>query len=252
MIETISSIVEWQALRGQITKTLGFVPTMGNLHAGHKSLLERSVKENELTVLSIYVNPTQFDDQADYANYPKTLEQDLNLAEQLGVNYILTPSYDELYVDNYRYHIIETELSKTMEGKSRVGHFDGVLTVVMKLLMLVKASKVYLGEKDFQQLQLVKGMAEVFFVDTEIVACPIVRDVNGLALSSRNSRLSPEQYKMALNFPRILSQNLPIQTIKQQLNDCGLEVDYVEEYQGRRLGAVKVGDVRLIDNFYSC
>ncbi len=248
MTKIIENLNEWRQERQQLTSSIGFVPTMGHLHAGHQSLLERSKAENDITVLSIFVNPTQFNNAADLANYPKTLEQDVAIAESLSVDYILIPDYEALYPDNYSYKITESKYSNLMEGKYRSGHFDGVLTVVMKLLMLVKATKAYFGEKDWQQLQLVTNMTQAFFVDTEVVGCPIVRDEHGLALSSRNSRLSPKQYQLARNFPKILASKNKPAAIINQLQKLGFKVDYVEEHDGRRFGAVWVGDVRLIDN----
>ena len=166
----------------------------------------------------------------------------------LGVDYVLLPSYDELYADSYCYRITESKLSQCMEGQHRTGHFDGMLTVVMKLLMLVKPTQAYFGEKDFQQLQLVSDMTKAFFIDTKIVACPTVRDQNGLALSSRNSQLNIEQYQLAIQFPKLLVSTKTLTEIKHDLEQLGFIVDYIEEFQGRRYGAVRLGTVRLIDN----
>lgn len=251
MSQLFNSIKDWREFRQAkllANKKIGFVPTMGNLHAGHQSLLHRSVQENDYTVLSIFVNPTQFDNPEDLKKYPRTLEQDIELAKASGVDFIFIPEYEALYPDNYRYRVQESELSQQLCGKHRPGHFDGMLTVVLKLLQLVKADKAYFGEKDFQQLQLITGMAEAFFLDTKIIPCPIIRDDNTLALSSRNSRLLPEQYQMALHFPKLLQTNLTKQAIISALTELGFEVDYIEEHNGRRFGAVKIGQVRLIDN----
>ena len=146
---------------------IGFVPTMGNLHQGHLSLLERCCTENDISVLSIFINPTQFNNKNDYTNYPQTLEQDLALAEKAKVDYILMPTYSELYPDDFAYQVSETKISQELEGKFRPGHFTGMLTVVLKLLLLVKAHRAYFGEKDYQQLQLIRGMAKSFFLETE-------------------------------------------------------------------------------------
>lgn len=248
MTKIIKSIPKWQTWRQQITRTIGLVTTMGNLHAGHESLLARSKQENDITVLSIFVNPTQFDNPGDLTNYPRTFEQDVVIAEKIGVDCVLAPDYKALYPDDYRYKVAETELSQIMEGKERLGHFDGMLTIVMKLLLLVKATRTYFGEKDWQQLQLVTGMAKAFFVGTEVVPCATVRDNNDLALSSRNSRLTPAQYDLALNFPRLLRAKESVTVIRKQLEQLGFEVEYIEEHAGRRVGAVKLGEVRLIDN----
>jgi pantoate--beta-alanine ligase len=252
MSKIIKSLAEWRALRQQDifnNKKIGVVLTMGNLHRGHQSLLARSATENAYTVLSLFINPTQFNNAADLATYPRTHEQDIKIAHEAAVDFILCPDYAELYPDNYRYKVSESELSQRLCGKHRPGHFDGVLTVVLKLLQLVKARRTYFGEKDFQQLQLVTEMARAFFVDTEIVACPTVRDENGLALSSRNNRLTPEQYQLARRFPQLLNSENSVTEISAALTRLGFTVDYVEDYNGRRFGAVHVGQVRLIDNF---
>lgn len=250
MLKIFYNLSGWTNTRSKILSniSIGFVPTMGNLHQGHQSLLEKSRNENDITVLSIFVNPTQFDNNNDFANYPKTIEADIALAEKIGVDYLLIPSYTELYPDNFSYKIIETDTSKEMEGAFRKGHFAGMLTIVMKLLMLVKSSRAYFGEKDWQQLQLVKGLVKAFFVDTEVISCQTLRDENGLALSSRNSRLKAKEYNVAINFPKLLASDLSLLEITTQLQKLGFFVDYVEEVEGRRFGAVTIDGVRLIDN----
>lgn len=248
MTQVIYALSEWQTLRSRLQGTLGFVPTMGNLHEGHKSLLKRATQENQYTVLSIFLNPTQFDEAKDFENYPQTLQADIDVAKKQGVDWVLVPSSEAIYPDKYRYRVTETDLSHQFCGQRRPGHFDGVLTVVLKLLQLVKATRAYFGEKDFQQLELVQGMVRAFFLEVEIVACPTLRDSNGLALSSRNSQLTPAAYQLALQFPKLLASSQPITTIRDQLSLLGFLVGYVEEYKGRRLGAVKVGGVWLIDN----
>lgn len=251
MTKIFTSVKEWQTFRSQPlfnNKSIGFVPTMGNLHNGHESLLKRAKQENDYTILSIFVNPTQFDNKNDLIFYPRTLEQDKEIAERSSVDFILVPEYADLYPDNYCFQVIETEFSQLMEGQTRPGHFSGMLTIVMKLISLVKPQRTYFGEKDFQQLQLVKRMAEAFFLDTKIVACETVRDELGLALSSRNSRLTQEQYQLATYFPKILQQPFAVHEIKNELIKAGFVVDYIVDYDGRRFGAVRVGEVRLIDN----
>ena len=249
MTQITHTLKEWQTIRKAFKQnSIGFVPTMGNLHKGHESLLIRAKAENPITVLSIFVNPTQFDDPEDFKNYPQTLEKDLKIAKKLAVDFVLIPKKEDLYPDNYRYLVKETHFSHTLCGKSRPGHFEGVLTIVLKLLLLVKPTSVYFGEKDFQQLELVKGMVQAFFLDINVVPCPTIRDINGLALSSRNQRLSKEQYQLALEFPRLLHSTLTNQEILARLTQLGFVVDYIEEHQGRRLGAVRIGEVRLIDN----
>ena len=250
-MKIFNSINDWQAFRkGAVfnDKSIGFIPTMGNLHQGHRMLLQRSVAENQLSVLSIYVNPSQFDDPADLQHYPRTLEQDLVMAENAGVDFVILPEYAQIYPDNYRYKVSETDFSQLLCGKSRAGHFDGVLTIVLKLLLLVKAQKAYFGEKDYQQLQLVRDMCQAFFIDTTIVPCFTVREATGLALSSRNNRLTPVERSVAPEFYRLLSSDLSLPDIRQRLAAKGFEIDYIEEYDGRRFGAVITGSVRLIDN----
>lgn len=251
MTQIINSIAVWRELRRTAafrSKTLGFVPTMGNLHAGHQSLLQRSVQENQLSVLSIFVNPTQFNDPNDLANYPRTLAQDLAMAQEVGIDYVLVPECEQLYADDYRYKVSENSFSRLLCGQSRPGHFDGVLTIVLKLLLLVKADKAYFGEKDYQQLTLITDMCQAFFIDTEVVPCPTVRTAAGLALSSRNNLLSAQAKELAPLFYTLLSSALTIPEIKQALSAKGFIIDYIEEYAGRRFGAVKLDNVRLIDN----
>ena len=228
--------------------TLGFVPTMGGLHEGHLSLVRRSLAENDRTLVSIFVNPTQFDDPSDLAGYPRTLDADLTMLRDLGTDFVLVPDEAELYPDRFRYRVSETEVSKVLEGAHRPGHFDGVLTVVLKLLQIASAERAYFGEKDWQQLSLVRGMAEAFFLPTAIVGCPTVRDADGLALSSRNRRLSPSNRLNAPKFYEILSTSPTPDDAFRALRAAGFGVDYVEDRDGRRLGAVRLGDVRLIDN----
>ncbi|PWU05281.1 MAG: pantoate--beta-alanine ligase [Verrucomicrobia bacterium] len=246
-----TSIKDWQTFRKEENlSSLCFVPTMGNLHLGHQSLLERSSQENTHTLLTIFINPTQFNNKEDLENYPRTLESDIAIAQQAHVNFILAPTFADIYPDNYTYKMSETNLSNLMEGKHRPNHFDGMLTIVLKLLLIAKATRAYFGEKDFQQLQLVQNLAQAFFLDTEIISCPTIRDQNGFALSSRNTRLTPEEYTQALNFPKLLSSHSSSpQTISQNLKNLGFKVDYIEEHDGRRFGAVSLGNVRLIDNF---
>ena len=250
-MKIIKSIDAWKICRRKNMpkeKSIGLVATMGCLHAGHTSLLTRSLAETDITVLSIFLNPTQFDNPEDLQDYPGDLSADLKLAEELGVDYILQPDYAELYPDNYRYKICENTLSHKLCGQAREGHFDGVLTIVMKLLQLVSPTRAYFGEKDYQQLQLIQDMVKAFFLDIDIIACETVRDENGLALSSRNFRLSKQEYQLAVQFAKILPEKKPLSTIKAKLDELGIKIDYLEEYQKRRFAAVFVGDVRLIDN----
>lgn len=229
-------------------KSIGFVPTMGALHDGHASLLERCRSENDVVVLSIYVNPTQFDNKDDLARYPLTFEHDCEVAARAGVDYIIFPTYDQMYADGYRYRVSENDLSLKLCGAHRPGHFDGVLTVVMKLLNLAQADRAYFGEKDYQQLLLIKGMVETFFMRTQIVSCPTVREKDGLALSSRNVNLPSEARQLAPRFNLALREARTADEAKTRLQNEGFDVDYVEDIENRRFGAVKIGGVRLIDN----
>jgi pantoate--beta-alanine ligase len=241
---------DWQAARAAMDPLglrVGFVPTMGALHAGHRSLLERARAENDHVVLSVFVNPTQFEDPGDLKRYPRTLGDDLKLAEGL-VDCVLAPDPDLMYADDYRYRMTEYTVSTRLEGAHRAGHFEGVLTVVLKLLNLVRPHRAYFGEKDWQQLQLVTGMVKALFLPVEIVPCPTVRDTDGLALSSRNARLSASGRARAAAFPRILRESAGAAAAAQALSEAGFGVDYVEDIAGVRLGAIRLEDIRLIDN----
>ena len=241
----------WQEARRRQVKaavTLGLVPTMGALHEGHLSLVRRSRAENERTLVSIFVNPTQFNDADDLAAYPRPLDADLALLRSEGVDFVLLPSREQIYPDGYQYRITERQLSQQLEGAWRPGHFDAVLTVVMKLLQLASAERAYFGEKDWQQLELVRGMAQAFFLPTTIVPCPTVRAESGLALSSRNARLHGDELQRASRFHAVLAAAPTAAEARDQLRAAGFIVEYVEDFNTRRLGAVRLGDVRLIDN----
>jgi pantoate--beta-alanine ligase len=241
---------EWRAARSGAEyagRSVGFVPTMGALHEGHHQLLKRARAENDRVVLSIFVNPPQFNDPNDLVKYPRTLTADLALSSGL-VDDVLVPEAAEMYPDKYRYRVTENQLSTVLEGAHRPGHFDGVLTVVLKLLNLVQPHRAYFGEKDWQQLQLVDGMVKALMVPVDIVHCATVRDPDGLAMSSRNRRLSPAGRAQAVQFPTILKNAPTPAEAVQSLQAAGFEVDYVEERDGVRLGAVRLEGVRLIDN----
>ena len=241
----------WRHERRQQTRaglTLGFVPTMGALHAGHLSLVRRSRAENDRTLVSIFVNPTQFDDPDDLARYPRTLATDLEMLRRERTDFVLLPAEADLYRDGFRFRVTETERSKTLEGACRPGHFDAVLTIVLKLLQIAEADRAYFGEKDWQQLELVRDMAAAFFLRTDIVPCATVREPDGLALSSRNRRLPPADRHKAPQFFRVLSTAPTPDAAVSALRREGFIVDYVDDHEGRRLGAVRLGEVRLIDN----
>lgn len=246
------SLPGWREFRTTLGGRVGLVPTMGCLHAGHASLLARSLEECDHTILSIFVNPSQFNDPKDLERYPRTLEADLALARGLGIDAVLLPKPEMLYADGYTYRVEETVLSTQLCGASRPGHFAGVLTVVMKLLNLVQPARAYFGEKDHQQLELIRGMAAAFFLNVEIVGCPTVRDADGLALSSRNRLLDARARQAALGLVSALRDARSDNEAIQRLTQSGLTVDYVETRAGRRYAAIVVetptGSVRLIDN----
>jgi pantoate--beta-alanine ligase len=250
-MQIFHNISEWLIVRRSLASHLsvGFVPTMGNLHAGHASLFTASKNENDYTVASIFINPTQFNRPDDFAHYPKTLAADLNLLLQAGVDYCLLPTEQAMYADNYRYQLQETELCQLMEGKHRPGHFTGVLTVVMKLLNLTRPDRAYFGEKDYQQYLLIRDMVAAFFMNVEIKVCPTIREASGLAYSSRNNRLTPDQRLLAEKFAGIFLLNKEADWIVSELRSQGITVEYLENYGDRQFAAVTIGDVRLIDNY---
>lgn len=243
------TVADWKDRRRAIGgRSVGFVPTMGALHRGHASLVERCRAENELAVVSIFVNPTQFNDPRDLERYPRTLENDLALLESLGADEILVPSAAELYPQGRRFRVEEDCVTKPMEGAYRPGFFQGVMTIVLKLLNLVRADRAYFGEKDYQQLQVITDMAKDFFIETEIVACPTVREVSGLAESSRNMLLSAAGRQKAACLFRALSKAPDPAQARAIIEAEGFTVDYVEEHWGRRFAAARLEGVRLIDN----
>ncbi len=248
VIRSIDEMKQWCREQTGDGCSLGFVPTMGALHAGHRSLLERARSENDRAAASIFVNPTQYDDPEDLENYPRTFDADVEMLESAGIDALFFPSDDSIYPTDYRYRVTENQESELLEGAHRNGHFDGVLTIVLKLLLITRPTRAYFGEKDWQQYILVRDMVKAFFLDTEIIGCPTVREADGLALSSRNVHLDPEQRKIAPRFHSILSSGAEPGEQRRQLEAAGFEVDYVEKRWGRVLGAVRLGETRLIDN----
>ena len=245
----IVDLAEWRRLRdGLGDATVGFVPTMGALHDGHLALIRRSAAENDVTVVSVFVNATQFNSSADLEAYPRTLAEDVRLAAAAGADHVLAPNHAAIYPDGYRYRVTEHEIAAVLEGAHRPGHFDGVLTVVLKLLNLVRPHRAYFGEKDYQQYLLVRGMVEALLLPVAVVPCPTVRDADGLALSSRNVRLSQAARAQAALLPAILGSAPSPEEARQRLVEAGFEVEYVAEAWGRRLAAVVIDGVRLIDN----
>jgi len=227
--------------------SIGFVPTMGALHRGHVSLVERCRHENEIVVVSIFVNPAQFNNPNDLARYPRTLDHDVALLTSLGVEEIIVPTAAEMYPEGYRLRI-ESCGDQGMEAAFRPGFLSGVMTVVLKLLNIVRADRAYFGEKDYQQLRTIQEMAREFFVPTEIVSCPTVREPSGLAESSRNALLSPCSREKAASLFRVLTTAADVSEARAALESEGFQVDYVEERWGRRFVAAFLDGVRLIDN----
>ena len=261
------------ALRAQ-GKTVGLVPTMGALHAGHASLVKRSVAENDATVVSVFVNPTQFNDKTDLEKYPRTLEADCRLLDECGATIAFAPSVEEVYPEPDTRRFSYAPLDTVMEGKYRPGHFNGVCQVVSKLFDMVKPDRAYFGEKDFQQLAIIREMVRQMHFPLQIVGCPIVREADGLALSSRNNRLTPEQRTEALQISQTLfasveyAKSHTVAETKQFVEDRiaaapGLRLEYFSLVDGNTLqdvsawddstyivGCITVfcGEVRLIDN----
>ncbi len=229
-------------------KSIGFVPTLGGLHAGHIALIKKSLAENSTTVVSIFLNPAQFNDPSDLEKYPSTWEEDFSILKQLNVDIVFSPDKNQIYHDDYTYKIIETAISNDLCGAARPGHMNGVLTVVMKLLNIVKPDKAYFGEKDYQQYLLVKNMVHAFFMDTEIFACPTVREESGLALSSRNRRLSDKYKNIAPKLYATIRQKKSIDEMRAELMSYGFKIDYLTKKWDRVFVAAFLDDVRLIDN----
>jgi pantoate--beta-alanine ligase len=249
MMHVRKTVAEWVDRRRAITGlTIGFVPTMGALHRGHASLVERCRKENEIVVVSIFVNPSQFNDPKDLERYPRTLENDLGLLERLGVDEVLVPRVSDLYPHCCRFRVEEENTTKVMEASHRPGFLQGVMTIVLKLLNIVRADRAYFGEKDYQQLKVITDMVKDFFISTEILSCPTVREESGLAESSRNMLLSAAARDKAASLFRALTTAFDPGDARIMLEAEGFVVDYVEEHWGRRFAAAHLEGVRLIDN----
>lgn len=247
-VESYKSVREMTQSWRQAGESIGFVPTMGALHKGHLALVEFSKRNCNRTLVSIFVNPTQFNDPKDFSAYPITLEKDLQLLSGAGVDGVWLPQKQEMYSDDYRFRLQETQESKELCGAFRPGHFDGVLTVVMKLLMVTMPTKAFFGEKDFQQLKLISDMAQTFLMPIEIQSFPTVREDDGLAMSSRNVRLSTSARKLAPLFYKTLKSAASTKEAAEELTQNGFRVEYIDEKWGRRLAAVWLENVRLIDN----
>ena len=236
------------ALASSREDEIGLVPTMGAYHEGHLALFRAARDENDLVVVSLFVNPAQFDSADDLAAYPRDEEQDARIAAEAGADLLFAPSLDELYPPGYQTWIDVEELSRGLEGAARPGHFRGVATVCCKLFNLVRPSRAYFGQKDAQQVAVVRRMVRDLHLDLELRVVPTVRDGDGLALSSRNALLSPAERERALALPRALATRDPERA--RELLD-GVVVDYVEvaDFEPPVLaGAIRIGDTRLIDN----
>ena len=227
-------------------KSIGLVPTMGALHEGHASLVRQSVKENDITVVSVFVNPTQFNDKNDLKNYPRDLEADCRLLEDCGADYVLAPSVEEMYPTPDTRHFEYPPVSTVMEGAHRPGHFNGVCQVVSRLFYIVRPLRAYFGEKDWQQIAVIKAMVRHLGLDVQIVECPIVRDSDGLARSSRNTLLSPDERAIAPAIYKALSESVgyaKTHTLKEthdkvvsDINSVeGLDVEYFAIVDGNTL-----------------
>ena len=255
-------------------KSIGLVPTMGALHQGHTSLVEKAAAENDVVVVTIFVNPTQFNDPSDLDLYPRTLDQDLELLRQLEADLVFVPAVKEMYPDEETQIFDLGGLDKVMEGKHRPGHFNGVAQIVSKLFLMIRPHRAYFGQKDFQQLVVIRRLVEILDMNLTIVSCPIIREKDGLAMSSRNTRLSKEERKLApfiyetlVHASELMDALSPSQlkewVILQFKKQGALELEYFEIVEDKGLIpvnkwdeevnkvaclAVLLGGVRLIDN----
>ncbi|HWQ22778.1 MAG TPA: pantoate--beta-alanine ligase [Gaiellaceae bacterium] len=231
--------------------SVGLVPTMGALHEGHLSLLRAARAECDTVVMSLFVNPAQFGDRDDLARYPRDEEHDLALAESAGVDLVFAPATEEMYPPGFQTWVEVTELGSVLEGAFRPGHFRGVATVCLKLFEIVRPDRAYFGQKDAQQVEVIRRLIRDLALEVELRVCPTVRDADGLALSSRNALLSAEERERALALPRALATRDREAALAQLRAVAGLEVDYVEvaPFDPPVLAAaVRVGSTRLIDN----
>ncbi len=274
LVKTINELqAELDAFRKQ-GKRIGLIPTMGALHAGHASLVKRSVADNDVTVVSVFVNPTQFNDKNDLAKYPRNLEADCKLLEQVGASFVFAPAVEEMYPEPDTRQFSFAPLDTVMEGAFRPGHFNGVAQIVTKLFDAVQPDCAYFGEKDFQQLAIIREMVRQLGYKLTVVGCPIVREEDGLALSSRNARLSADERVNALNISKTLfssrayAADHTLAETKRYVEDSiaaapGLRLEYYQIVDGNTLqpvanwddsayivGCITVfcGEVRLIDN----
>ncbi len=274
IIRTIPELRQELAAMRAADKSIGFVPTMGALHLGHASLVKRSVAENGVTAVSVFVNPTQFNDKNDLKNYPRDLQADCKLLESIGADIVFAPEVEEMYPEPDMRVFSFAPLDTVMEGGCRPGHFNGVAQIVSKLFYAVEPDKAYFGEKDFQQLAIIREMVKRLDIKVEIVGCPIVREGDGLALSSRNMLLSAEERERALTISRTLFASVDYAAshtlaetksfVEEAINATeGLRLEYYQIVDGNTLQEIKewgdsdyivgcialfCGKIRLIDN----
>lgn len=276
VLRTVGELQEAMKLHRDAGKTIGLVPTMGALHAGHISLMNRARGDNDIVVASVFVNPTQFNNPTDLETYPRTEEADCRVLESAGVDYAFIPSVEEIYPELDTRVFDLGEVAEVMEGAMRPGHFNGVAQIVSKLFAWVNPTRAYFGEKDFQQIAVIRRMAKLEGFNFEIVACPIVREADGLALSSRNVRLTPEQRAIAPAIHAVLSDSIAMagagksveEVKKSVISQIDAKPQMTTEYyeivnpltmqpaeswmtpDGPAVGCITVycGDVRLIDN----
>ncbi len=269
-IKQIKSVVKCYKTAGN---TIGFVPTMGALHNGHLSLITQAKKKDDIVVVSIFVNPLQFNNKEDLEKYPRNVSKDIDLLKTKGVDIVFMPSVEEMYPQEVEKTYDFGQLDKVMEGAFRPGHFNGVAIVVERLFRIVQPNHAYFGEKDFQQLSIVKKLVEIEKIDLEIIPCPIIREENGLAMSSRNERLTKEEREKAAIIYQTLSKAVKMkadytlqeveQFVKQQFKESVLELEYFSIVDADTLSSIKkwsdsknirgfvaafAGNVRLIDN----
>lgn len=274
IIKTVAGLTESVSAFKREGKSVGLVPTMGALHAGHLSLVNRARGENDIVVVSVFVNPTQFNNKEDLRTYPRSEEQDCRLLEDAGCDIVFMPEVEEVYPQADTRVFDLGPVAEVMEGKFRPGHFNGVAQIVSKLFRYVAPDKAYFGEKDFQQIAVIRRMVELEGFKLEIISCPIKREPDGLALSSRNVRLSPEQRKIAPNIAKVLGESLNFaksHTVAETIDFVmggvdafpEMRVEYYEIVNGYTMqpvsswdaagyvvGCITVycGEVRLIDN----
>lgn len=274
IVENIQDLKGYLADERRHNRKIGFVPTMGALHDGHLSLVKRCVDENDVCVVSVFVNPTQFNDKRDLETYPRTLEKDCALLEAAGCDYVFAPSVEEMYPEPDTRTFDFGTVSAVMEGARRPGHFNGVAQIVSKLFYAVEPDNAYFGEKDFQQIAVIRAMVKQLGIPVRIHACPILREADGLALSSRNVRLTPAQRQKAPLIARTLKESatfVPEKSVQEVIDyvvntinaDPVMRVEYFEIVDGHTMESIRdwsdttypvgcitvyCGDVRLIDN----